>query len=157
MRGTTDISATPFTILNPFNSHICNMTSHYKQHHSLSGRVSGWKYGDRYIIDMTDWCGVGHWAVSATDRIALTAATHMGGVIQLNTVDNINKVRGASLFPSGQFVCNELQAVRLWGDMRSYKVQASGRILMYLEGYVSHLKPLSIQTGIIRSTTTARF
>lgn len=50
--------------------------------------------------------------------------------MKLNTVDNINKVRGASLFPRGQFVCNELQVVRLWGDRRGYRVRASGKILM---------------------------
>lgn len=31
--------------------------------------------------------------------------------MKLNTVDNINKVRGASLFPRGQLVCNKLQVV----------------------------------------------
>lgn len=75
--------------------------------------------------------------------------------MELNTVDNINKVRGASLFPHGQFVCNELQVARLWGDRRGYRVRASEKILMQPEGDVSHRKLLSIQTGIIRSTTAA--
>lgn len=75
--------------------------------------------------------------------------------MKLNTVDNINKVRGGSLFPHGQFVCNELQVVKLRGDRRGYRVRASGEILMQLEGDVSHRGLLSIQTGIIRSTITA--
>lgn len=61
--------------------------------------------------------------------------------MKLNTVDNINKVRGASLFPRGQFVCNELQVVRLWGDRRGYRVRACGKILMQPEGDVSHREP----------------
>ncbi len=64
---------------------------------------------------MTDSRGVGHIAVSAVDRdlYLLPPHTRGGEVMKLNTVDNINKVRGASLFPCGQFVCNELQVVRL--------------------------------------------
>lgn len=106
---------------------------------------------------MTDSRGVGHRAVSAVDRDLHFLRRHTrGGQAQLNTVDNINKVRGASLFPCGQFVCNELQVVRLRGDRRGYWVQASGKTLMQPEGDVSHRELLSIQTGIIRSTTAAR-
>lgn len=75
--------------------------------------------------------------------------------MKLNTVDNINKVSGASLLPCGQFVCNELQVVRQLGDRHGYKLQASRQILMQREGDVSHAELLSIQTGIIRSTATA--
>lgn len=70
--------------------------------------------------------------------------------MKLNTVDNINKVRGVSLFPRGQFVCNEL-----WGDRRGYRVQVCWEILMQPEGVVSHRMLLSIQTGIIGSKTAA--
>lgn len=106
---------------------------------------------------MTDSCGVGHRAVSGIDRGLHLALQHTRGrqVMKLNTVDNINKVRGAGLFPCGQFVCNEPQAVRLRGDRRGYKVRASGKILMQLEGDVSHREPLSIQAGITRSATAA--
>lgn len=75
--------------------------------------------------------------------------------MKLNTVDNINKVRGVSLFPCGQLVCNKLQVVRLWRDRRGCRLLASQKILMQPEGDVSHRKPLSIHTGIIRSTTAA--
>lgn len=75
--------------------------------------------------------------------------------MKLNTVDNINKVRGASLFPHGQFVCNELQVVKLQGDRRGYRFQASREILMQPERDVSHRGLLSIQTGIIRNMTRA--
>lgn len=75
--------------------------------------------------------------------------------MKLNTVDNVNKVSGASLLPCGQFVCNELQVVRQLGDRHGCKVQASRKILMQLEGDVSHGELLSFQTGIIRSTTAA--
>lgn len=75
--------------------------------------------------------------------------------MKLNTVDNINKVRRVSLFPRGQFVCNELQVVRLWGARHGYRVRVSGKILIQPEGDVSHSKLLSIQTGIIRNTGAA--
>lgn len=103
------------------------------------------------------WCGslscLCRWL-----RVALASlrqCTRGGKAMKLNTVDNINKVRGGSLFPHGQFVCNELQVVKLRGDRRGYRVRASGEILMQLEGDVSHRGLLSIQTGIIRSTITA--
>lgn len=130
---------------------------HYKRHHSSSARVSGWKRRDGYIIDMTDSCGVGHWAVSAVDRELHSQRQHTprAHVMELNTVDNINKVRGASLFPCGQFLCNELQVVRLLGGRRWYRVRASGEMLMQPEGGVSHIQPLSIGAGIIRCTAAA--
>lgn len=130
------------------------MTRQYKWYHSSSGRVSAWKHRDRNVIDMTESCGVGHWAVSAVDRelSLLWKHTRGGQVMKFNTVDNINKVRGASLFPHGQLVCNKLQVVRLWRDRRGYRVLASQKILMQPEGNVSHRKPLSIHTGIMRST-----
>lgn len=90
-----------------------------------------------------------------TESCTYCGNTRGGQVMKLNTVDNINKVRGASLFPRGQFVCNELQVVWLWGDRRGYRVRTSGKILMQPEGDVSHRKLLSIQTGIIRSKTAA--
>lgn len=76
---------------------------------------------------MTASCGVGHRAVSAADRELHLLRQHARGgrAKKLNTVDNINKVRGASLFPRGQFVCNEPQVVRLGGDRRGYGARAS--------------------------------
>ena len=73
---------------------------------------------------MTDSCGVGDRAVSAADRDSHSLWQHARGgqVMKLNAVDNINKVRGASLFPCGQFVCNELQVVMLRGDRRGHRV-----------------------------------
>lgn len=76
--------------------------------------------------------------------------------MKLSTVDNINKARGASLFPRGQFVCNEPQVARLWGDRRGHGVRACRKILMQPEGDVSHCESLSVRTGIIRSTAAAR-
>lgn len=103
---------------------------------------------------MTESCTVGHQAVSAVDRDShlLWQHTRGGQMKKLNIVEDIHKVRGARLFPCGQFVCNGLEVVRLWGDRRGGRVWASGKLLMQPEGDVSHCKPLSIQTGIIRST-----
>lgn len=103
---------------------------------------------------MTESCTVGHQAVSAVDRDSHLLWQHPRGgqMKKLNIVEDIHKVRGARLFPCGQFVCNGLEVVRLWGDRRGGRVWASGKLLMQPEGDVSHCKPLSIQTGIIRST-----
>lgn len=45
--------------------------------------------------------------------------------MKLSTVDKMNKVRWVSLFPRGQFVCNELQLVRLWSPSRWEHVNAT--------------------------------
>lgn len=93
---------------------------------------------------MTASCGVGHWAASAVESFSFCGNTQSGQVMEWNTIDNINKVRGASLFPRGQSVCNELWVVRLRGGRRGYRVRACGKILMQPEGDVSHRCPFKL-------------
>lgn len=140
-------SVSPFGSLNPCNNCTRKVARHYKWHHSSSVRARAWKRCDRYIIDITHSRGVGHRAVATVAR----THTHTHQVMKLNTVDNINKVRGASLFPCGQIVCNKLQR-----DRRGYGVRVGHKTLMQLEGDVSHRKSASIHTAITGGTTAAR-
>lgn len=95
--------------------------------------------------------------VTELSALSTESCTYCGNALmKLSTVDNINKVRGASLFPCGQLVCNKLRVVRLWWDRPGYSVGATDEILMQSERDVSHRTLLSIQAGIIRSTTTPR-
>lgn len=124
------ITITLFGLLIPSNNHIRKTTWHYKWHHSSSGK-NKWLKASReihYRYDSLLRCGSLS-CLCCWQRVALTAATHTRGVqvMKLNTVDNINKVRGVSLFPRGRFVCNELQVVRLWEDRRGYRVRAKLR------------------------------